>query len=69
MNKNIKNLYSCTLNNKVIVIETNFSKFYKALKLVEPNCGYDKLYIKKFKEVSGFERVINDKVYYFQSLV
>lgn len=69
MNSRITKLYSCCLNNKVIIIETNFSDFYKLLKNIEPKCYSDKWYIRKFKEHYEFSQVIDDKPYFFQQLI
>lgn len=69
MNERITKLFSCCLGNRVIVIETNFSKFYSLLKNVEPNCNSDRWYSDKFKEDSEFTQIIDDKKYHFQQLV
>lgn len=69
MNKSVRKLFSCCLNNKVVAIDTNFNHFYKALKKYDPDCNCDRWYIDKFKEKTEFEQTIDDKVYYFQRLV
>nr|BFF40254.1 hypothetical protein BACY1_20590 [Tenacibaculum mesophilum] len=69
MNDRIKKLFSCTVNNRVVVIETNFRLFHKLLKVVEPNCNSDRWYIDRFKEDREFSQTIDGKVYHFQKLV
>lgn len=69
MNKRITKLFSVCLNNRVVVIETNFSQFYDDLKAIEPNCNSDRWYIERFKESSEFSHIIDGKEYFFQKLV
>ena len=69
MNGRITKLFSCSLDNRVVIIETNFSEFYKLLKQLEPTCNSNRWYSDKFKEQSEFEQVINNKSYNFQQLV
>lgn len=69
MNNAVTKLYSCCLDNRVLIIETNFKQFYKILKNIEPSCNSDRWYANKFKESQEFKHVINDKEYFFQQLV
>lgn len=69
MNKNITKLFSCCLNNKVVVIETNFKEFYQKFKEIEPAGKSDKTYSELFKKSPEFNQEINGKNYYFQKLV
>ena len=69
MNKRITKLFSCCLNNRVVVIDTNFQKFYDQLNNIEPNCNSDRWYIDKFKEGPEFTQFIDGKEYHFQKLV
>jgi len=69
MNKRVTKLFSCCLDNRVIIIETNFSDFYKLLNKIEPNCNSSRLYSDKFKSESEFTQTINNKSYHFQQLV
>lgn len=69
MNGRITKLFSCSLDNSVVIIETNFSEFYKLLKKLEPTCNSNRWYSDKFKEQSEFKQVINNKTYNFQQLV
>jgi hypothetical protein len=69
MNERITKLFSCTYENKVVVIETNFVQFHKLLKEFEPNCNSDRWYSDKFKEDKEFIQIIYNKEYFFQQLV
>jgi len=69
MNGRITKLFSCSLDNRVVIIETNFSEFYKLLKQLEPTCNSNRWYSDKFKSSSEFQQVINNKSYNFQQLV
>lgn len=69
MNKHVVKLFSCCLDNRVMVIETNFAHFYKLLKNIEPKCNSDRWYINKFKQEPEFSQIIEGKNYYFQQLV
>ena len=69
MNERITKLFSCCLNNKVVVIETNFKEFHKILSNIEPLAKSDRWYTDKFKEHQEFTQVIGNKEYNFQRLV
>ncbi|ALR29737.1 hypothetical protein ATE47_04025 [Chryseobacterium sp. IHB B 17019] len=69
MNDRISKLFSCCLNNRVVIIDTNFKGFHATLKKMEPTCNSDRWYIEKFKEGPEFSQIINGKEYYFQRLV
>jgi hypothetical protein len=69
MNNRITKLFSCTLNNRVVVIETNFTEFYQLFKKIEDKCYSDRWYFEQFKESSEFTQKIEDKEYTFQRLV
>ena len=62
MNKSVRKLFSCCLNNKVVAIDTNFKHFHKSLKNYESKCNSDRWYIDKFKENPEFEQTIGNKV-------
>lgn len=69
MNERISKLFSCCLNNRVVLIDTNFKSFHATLKKMEPACKSDRWYIDRFKEQSEFAQTINGKEYFFQRLV
>ena len=70
MNNRIKKLYSCCLDNRVVVIESNYKYFYEAFKSIEPEgCYASKWYDAKFKASNDFTQTIGDKVYFFQRLI
>ena len=69
MNKRITKLFSCCLDNRVVVFETNLDKFHEQLKNIEPNCNYNRWYAHKFKQDPEFSQTIDGKTYYFQRLV
>lgn len=69
MNDRIKKLFSCCLDNKVVVIETNFATFHKLLNSFEPACKSDRWYFDKFKESKEFQQEIGNNIYYFQKLI
>lgn len=69
MNKRINKLYACTLNNRVVVFDTNFQHFCDQFKNIEPKAYSCRWFYNRFKEEPEFEYEINDKKYYFQKLV
>lgn len=69
MNKDLKKLYTCTLNNRVVVFDTNYAAFHLKIRNYEPLCYSTNWMNKKFKEKNEFTHVINDKAYHFQQLV
>lgn len=69
MNKRITKLYSCCLNNEVILFETNLEAFCTILKNIEPKIKAYRWFIKKFKEDNIIVVQIDGKEYTIQSLV
>jgi len=77
MNKRITKLFSCCLNNEVVVIETNLDLFAEILKRIEPMAYSSKTIAKRFKESnepysSWDHNIIEGKIlkkYHFQQLV
>lgn len=69
MNKRIKKLYTCCLDNRVIVCDTNLFAFYESLKKVQPKLNSYGWYYDKFKLNPEFVQAIDDKEYCFQQIV
>lgn len=69
MNERIKKLFSVCLDNRVVVIDTNFKDFHTQFKNLEPSAKSDRWYSDKFKEELEFTQTIGDKSYHFQRLV
>jgi len=69
MNERISKLFSCCLNNRVVIIDTNFKAFHATLKKIEPDCNSDRWYSDRFKEEKEFSQTINGKDYHFQKLI
>ena len=69
MNNRITKLFSCCLENKVILIETNFKEFHSKFKSIEPSAHSDRWFTDKFKKEKDFEYVVDSKIYCFQRLV
>ena len=69
MNKAVTKLFSCCLDNQVVIVDTNFSDFHKLLKKLEPSCHSDRWFSDKFKESNCFAYELNGKNYTMQKLV
>ena len=69
MNKAVRKLYSCTLNNRVVVCETNFKDFCDQFKKIEPTAHSCRWFDNRLKDNPEFEYEIEGKKYYFQRLV
>jgi len=69
MNGQLRRLYTCSVNNKVVVFETNFKEFYSKLNNYIPKCNGDRWYANKFNTIGEFEQWIEGDLYYFQRLV
>lgn len=69
MNERITRLFSCCLDNRVIVIDTNFKSFHRQLKNLVPKCNSDRWYSDRFKKEPEFDQVIDGHTYHFQQLL
>ena len=69
MNKEVKSLYSCCEGNKVIFCDSNLSGFIDGVNMLTKNKRSVNWYYRRFKKCNGFEKVIERKVYFFQSLL
>lgn len=69
MNKRINKLFSCCLDNRVVVIDTNFKHFCDHFKKVEPDSRSCRWFFNRFKDESEFEYSVNGKIYFFQKLI
>ncbi|PSG94509.1 hypothetical protein C7H61_00820 [Mesoflavibacter zeaxanthinifaciens subsp. sabulilitoris] len=66
MDKRINQIYTCCINNKVIVVDTNLEAFYKQLKALGIiDITYWGFY-KNFKDRSALTIVKDSKTYYLQ---
>lgn len=73
MNKAVKKLFSCSSNNRVIVIDSNFTDFMEILEKhgKEQSIKFQstRTYFQKFKEDLEFTQIIDGNEYCFQKLV
>lgn len=69
MNERITKLFSCCLENEVILFETNLSEFQKKFEKIESESNSYRQFNYKFKQTSMFKQTINGKEYTFQQLV
>ena len=65
MNEQLRRLYTCTHDNRVVVFDTNYKGFYDQLKNVLSNCRGYRYYSSRFNDLGEF--TIDG--YYFQQLV
>ena len=69
MNIHVTKLFCVCLDNRVVVIESNFKEFYRVFKNIEPFARSDRWYSGRFKELGEFSQVVGDKEYWFQRLI
>lgn len=69
MNEVIKNLYTCCLENNVVVFETNVKKFHQKLQHLVPESHGYRWFGNKFRESIKFDVEYNGKLFTFQKLV
>lgn len=69
MNERITKLFSCCLENEVILFETNLSEFQKKFEKIESESNSYRQFNYKFKQSKMFKQTINGKNYTFQQLV
>lgn len=69
MNERITKLFSCCLENEVILFETNLSEFQKKFDNIEIGAISYRQFNYKFKQTKMFKQTINGKNYTFQQLV
>lgn len=67
MNKDIKSIFTATVNNKVVVVETNLKAFIEKLRIIEPDIKSYDIYYREFKK-SNYIMFENNKkeVYHLQ---
>jgi len=69
MNRRISKLYTCTMGNRVIVYDSNYSGFYSQLRNILEGCKNEKYYNKRFNDLGEFKECVNGVVYCFQKLI